>query len=335
MYPLNWGCFEPVLIVGFMKDIESSDLISKRYISEIDEVLVSTLNLSPSFPIGVFMVLQWSGALMVHQSHEIFTLLFGTVYREARALHGLIFRFICDDNQYTILHSLILLFNEPKDETLLFDFFSNPQRSHHHTVDYRTHNTVTECCFSYILNARLPRLPGIHHWASKSKRSPWLWRRRKPKGVITDIHWLTWLQPRKSEDLGSKKLEPFRAFVLALKYLPFLLDGATRSEELIALANMWSYRYPPLVSLFPYISKVAGRAVECYLFRFDRKEGVEVAVSPPLPSSLSKLKFADRNHLIVCLTPPSEPSLHRVQSARELATSVTSARETPTVIDIP
>ena len=59
-----------------MKDIESSDLISKRYISEIDEVLVSTLNLSPSFPIGVFMVLQWSGALMVHQSHEIFTLLF-------------------------------------------------------------------------------------------------------------------------------------------------------------------------------------------------------------------------------------------------------------------
>jgi hypothetical protein len=47
----------------------------------------------------------------------------------------------------------------------------------------------------------------------------------------------------------NKKLEPFRALLLALKYRPFL-DVATKSEELIALANMWLYRYPSLVSLF-------------------------------------------------------------------------------------
>ena len=100
---------------------------------------------------------------------------------------------------------------------------------------------------------------------------------------------------------------------------------AIRSEEFIGLAKMWSYQYPLLVSVFPYITKKAERAVERYLSCFDGEEQCEseVAVGPPLLSSLSELKFADRNHLIVCLTPPSEPSFHRVQITRELATSVT------------
>jgi hypothetical protein len=190
-------------------------------------------------------------------------------------------------------------------------------------VDHRTHNSVTECCFSYILNGRLTHFPGIHHWASKSKRRPWLWRWRKPKGVITDIQKFRW---RQKEHVGyNKKLEPFWALVLALKYLPYLLDKATRSGELIALAKMWSYRYPLLVSLFPRDTKKAGKAVERYLSRFDGKEQCEseVAVGPPLLSNVLKLKFADRNDLLVCLTPPSEPSFQRVQIARELATSVT------------
>jgi hypothetical protein len=48
-----------MLNAGFMKDIERSDLISTRYLSEIDEVLVSSLNLSPPSAIGAFMALSW------------------------------------------------------------------------------------------------------------------------------------------------------------------------------------------------------------------------------------------------------------------------------------
>jgi hypothetical protein len=311
-----------------MKDIECSDLISTRYLSEIDEFLVSTLNLCPSFSSGVFMVLHLSGALVVH--HLLFdtlSLLFRTVCHEALALHGLIFRFFFDDTQRRILQSLILSLTKHEEETWLFDFFSNPQRSHHHAVDYRTHNSVTECCFSYILNGRVTHFPGIHDWASKSKLRPWLWRLRKPTGVITDIQRLRW---RQREPIGyssffrprNKKLEPFWALVLALKYLPYLLDKATSSGELIALANIWSYRYPLLVWLFPHDTKKAGRAVERYLSCFDGEEQCEseVAVGPPPLSNVLKLKFVG---LFVCLTPPSEPSFQHVRIARELATSVT------------
>jgi hypothetical protein len=64
---------------------------------------------------------------------------------------------------------------------------------------------------------------------------------------------------------------------------------------------MWSYWYPPLVSLFPDITKKAGKAVERYLSRFDGKEQweSEVAVRPFLLSDISKLKFADGNDLLV------------------------------------
>ena len=240
------------------------------------------------------MVLHLSGALVVHPKY----LVVSTIV-DALVIHGFIFRFIYDENQQMNLRSFILSFFAPEVETLLLDFLSNPQRSHHHAVDYRTHNSVTECCLSYILNARLTHFPGTHHWANKSKRRPWLWRWRKPKGVITDIQKLRWRQKKR---VGyDKKLEPFWALVLALNYIPYLLDKATRSVELIALANMWSYWYPALVPLFPDIIKNAGKAVKRYLSRFDRKEQCEsdVAVGPFLLSNISKLKFADRSDLIV------------------------------------
>jgi hypothetical protein len=114
------------------------------------------------------------------------------------------------------------------------------------------------------------------------------------------------------------------ALVLALKYLPYILDKTTRSGELIALAKIWSYRYPLLVSLFPDDTKKAGKAVVRYLSRFDGKEQYEseVEVGPPILYSLSKLKFADRNDLLICLTPPSEPSFQHVQITKELATLI-------------
>jgi len=266
-----------------MKDIEHSDLISTRYLSEIDEALISTLNLCPSFTVGVFMVLRLSGALNIHHLNDAFSMLSGTV--QALVVHGLIFHFICDDIQRMNLCSFFLLFIKPKAETLLFDFLSHPQRSQHHAVDHRTHNSMTELCFSYILNCQLTHFPGIHHWASKSKRRPWLWRWRKPKGVITNIQKFRW---RPKKQVGrNKKLDPFWALVFALIYLPYLLDKATRSEELIALVKMWPYRYPLLVSLFPHDTKKAEKAVEHYLSRFKGKEQCEseVAVSPPLLSN--------------------------------------------------
>jgi len=65
---------------------------------------------------------------------------------------------------------------------------------------------------------------------------------------------------------------------------------------------------------------------ECHLSRFEGKAQCEseVAVGPPLLSNVLKLRFADRNDLLVCLTPPSEPPFQRVQIARELVTSVTT-----------
>ena len=261
-----------------MKDIECSELIYTRYLSEIDEFLVSTLNSCPSFASSVFMVLRLSGALVVHHPNDTFTMLSETA--GALAVHGLIFHFIYDNRQERILRSFILSFFAPEDETLLFDFLSNSERSQHHAMDHRAHNSVAECCFSYILTSRLPHSPGIHHWARKSQHRPWLWRSRKPKGVIDDIQNFTW---RQKQPVGSnKKLEHFRALVLALNYLPYLLDKATRSPELISLAKMWSYRYPLLVSLFPHITKMAGRAVERYLSCFYGKEqrSSEVAVGP-------------------------------------------------------
>jgi hypothetical protein len=262
------------LIAGLMKDIEHSDLISTRYLSEIDEALVSTLNICPSFAIGAFMVLHLSGALVIHHPNIINWILHETA--DALVVHGLIFPFICDDIQQIALRSFILSFTAPEAKPLL-DFLSNPQRSQHHAVDHRTYNSITERCFSYILNRRLTHFPGIHYWASQSKRRPWLWRCRKPNGVITNSQKFMWQQSE--EHVGCEKLAPFRALVLAVKYLPYLLDKATRSEELIGLAKMWSYQYSLPKSLFPRDTKKAGKAVERYLARFDGKES-EVTVGP-------------------------------------------------------
>jgi len=263
-----------------MKDIKHSDLISTRYLSDIDEALVSTLNLYPSFAIGAFMVLRLSGALSIHHPNIIKWITYGTA--DPLVVHGLIFRFICDDIQQITLRPFMYFFITPKDETLLLDFLSNPKRSLHHSVDCQTHNSITERCFSYILNRRLTHFPGIHHWASKSKHRPWLWGWRKPKGIIINSQRFRWRQTERIE--CNKKLRPFWALVLALKYLPFLLNRATRSGELIALAKMWSYWYPLLVPLFPHDAKKAGKAVQHYLAcHFDGKEQCEseFAVGPP------------------------------------------------------
>jgi len=286
MYLLNGWCFELVLIPGFVKDIEHSDLISTRYLSEIDEALVSTLNLCPTFAIRAFMVLHLSGAFSsIRYPNGLEWILNGT--GDALVVHGLIFRFIChDDIQRKTLLSFIDSLYDPH-LTPPPDFISNPQRSQHHAVDHRTHNSITECCFSYILKRRLTHFPGIHRWSSKSKCRPWLWRWRKPKGAITNtLSEFRWRQ--KKHIRCSKKLGPFWALVLALEYLPYLLNGATTSEELVALARMWSYWYPPPVSLFPRYTKRAGKAVESYLSRFDRKRKCEseVAVGPPLLSNV-------------------------------------------------
>jgi len=265
-----------------MKDTEHSDLISIRYLSEIDEALVSMLNSCPSFAIGAFMVLHLSGALVICHPNIMDWVLHESA--DALVVHGLIFLFIFNGIQQMALRSFILSFNAPEAKPLL-DFLSNPQRSLHHAVDVRMHNCVTERCFSYILNCRLTYLPGIRHWASKYKRSPWLWRWRKPKRAITNC--LSEFRWRQKEHIGcNKRLQPFWAVALALKYLPYLLNNATRSGELIALAKIWSYRDPLPVSLFPYDTKKAGKAVEHYLALFDGKEQCEseVAVGPPLLS---------------------------------------------------
>ena len=186
-------------------------------------------------------------------------------------LHGIIFSFICDDIQRRPLHSFIYeSLSMTVASRVLFDFLSDPQRSQHHAVDNKMHNSVTERCFSYILNHRPALFPGIHHWAHNSTRRPWLWRWRKPKGVITNVN--SQFRWQRNEYVGrNKKFQPFWAVILALKYLPYLLNKATRSEQLIAVAKTWLDR-PFLLSLFPHDAKKAGKAVRDYLSRLDGKE---------------------------------------------------------------
>ena len=199
-------------------------------------------------------------------------------------LHEFIFCFSCDDIQRRILFSFIFQsrFDRSFETISMLPYFlSNPQHSQHHAVDGEMHSSITERCFSYILNHRIAHFPGIHRWADNSTRRPWLCRRRNPKGILTTIdsqsRWGQW-----AHVVCNKKLVPFWALVIALKYLPYLLDKATRSEELIALAKMWSYR-PFLLSLFRHDGKKAGKAVGQYLARFDGKQECErVAVGPPL-----------------------------------------------------
>jgi len=121
-----------------MKDIERPDLISTRYLSEIDEAHVSTLNLCPSFAISAFMVLHLSGALTFFRPNVI-----RWIANEATAglvVHGLIFHFICDDVQQKTLRSLIFSFIAPEAKPLLLDFLRNPnvrsmtQRTTEHTT---------------------------------------------------------------------------------------------------------------------------------------------------------------------------------------------------------
>ena len=215
------------------------------------------------------MALHLSGALFVGHLHILRNWI---LHRTADALvvHGLIFRFICDDIQQKTLRQFIYSFIAQGAQNLLPDFLSNPQRSQHHAIDHRTHNFITQRCLSYILNCRLTHFPEICHWASKSKRRPWLWRWRKPKGIITDVQKVRW---RQMEHVGyEKKLDPFWALVLALRYLPYLLNKSTRSRELIVLAKMWPCRCPLPVSLFRRDTRTAGKAVEHYLSRFDGKE---------------------------------------------------------------
>jgi len=187
-------------------------------------------------------------------------------------LPRLVFCFIRDDIQQQILDSIAYhSLGRHQTDAPLFGFLSNPQRSQHHAVNNKMHSSVTERCFSYILNHRITHFPGIRRWARKSTREPWLWRWRKPKGVITNVSiQFSWEQ---GEYIGcDERLGPFWAHVLALKYLPYLLKKATRSEELIGLAKMWSYRPSLLGSLFPQDTKKAGKAVKHYLDRFDRKQ---------------------------------------------------------------
>ena len=199
-------------------------------------------------------------------------------------LHEFIFCFSCDDIQRETLFSFVdqsIYDSISETGTLLIDFFSNPRRSQHHTVDDKMHSSITQRCFSYILSHRLTYFLGIHYLARKLKHRPWLRRRRKAKGVLTDVNsQFRWQQ---GEYMNcNTKFEPFWALVLALKYLPYLLNKAARSEELIALAKMWLYR-PFLLSLFPHGAKKAGKAVRHYLARFDRKRKCEsIAVGPPL-----------------------------------------------------
>jgi hypothetical protein len=269
-----------------MKDIECSDLISIRYLSEIDEALVSILNLCSSYAIGTLMVLHFSRALLLADHPNLMHwILYST--GDPVAVLGLIFHFrTYDTMQREALFSLLfsLLMSENTSESL-FHFFSNPQLSHHHAVDHQTHNSVTERCFSYILNYQPIHFPGVHHCANKSKRRSRLWRWRKPKGIITNIQ--IFRRRMKKPAIGrNKKLDPFWALVLALKYLPYLLDEATRSEKLIALAKAWPYRYPLPVSPLRLgrDTKEVGKAIKHYLARFDRKRyKSEVAVGPPLP----------------------------------------------------
>ena len=108
IYPFHWGCFKPVLIAGFTKDIEYSDHISTCYLSEIDEDLVSTLNLCPPFAIGVFVVLRLSGALVVHHPNIVKSMLYGTA--DALVVHGCIFSFACDNIQPITLDEFVYWF---------------------------------------------------------------------------------------------------------------------------------------------------------------------------------------------------------------------------------
>jgi len=236
---------------------------------------------------GPLSVLYLTQALDIHPSHYITRtsrFSFNELHTSILLLHKFIFCSSCDVIQWRFLFSFIfhcMLDPEFGTTTLLFDFFSNPQRSQHHALDNQIHSSTTERCFSYIINRRLAYFPGIHRWAKKSRHMPWLCRRRKPKGVLTDVN--SQFRWRQNEHIGcNKKLEPFWGLILALKYLPYLLHNATRSEELIALAKMWSNR-PFLLSLFPHDAKKAGRAVKQYLDRSDGKEQCErVAVRPPL-----------------------------------------------------
>ena len=227
------------------------------------------------------MVLHLSGALAIHYPNAIDSIL----YADASVVHGLIFHFICDNwIQWDVLDLFIHHFDihVPHEAEMLFHFLSNPRRSQHHALDHRTHNSITERCFIYILNRQLTHFPGIHHWARKSKCRPWLWRWRKPKGAITNT--LSEIRWGQKEQIGcNKKLRPFWALVLALKYLPYLLNKATRSGELIALAKLWPYRYPLLVSLVPHDTKKARKAVKHYLVRVDAKEQCKSIEVGPLP----------------------------------------------------
>ena len=286
---------------------------------------MSLLDSCPSAATRAFSVLYFSYAFAVH--HYPRALPSGCtsegIQRSILLLHEFIFSFTCDDIQRSTQTSFMFysaIHPESRCGTLLFDFLTDPQRSQHHTVDKKMQSSITEHCFSYILNHRIVRFPGIRRWANKSTHRPWLCRRRKSKGVLSNINnQFRWQQ---REDVAcNKKLIPFWALLLALKYLPYLLNKATRSEELITLAKMWSYRsFPP--SLLSHDAKKVGKAVRHYLARFDRKRKCEsVAVGPSLLCIVynqNELRFADRNEFLACLIPPfPAPKFQPVQIARE------------------
>jgi hypothetical protein len=250
-----------------LKDIEGSDLISARYLSEHDEALNSFLDSLPSMAVDALVVLHLSGVSLPSISNGLELIL---------QLHGTIFNFTWDDNQWRTL----LLFGNQLARTRTpenrpgTDFFLNPQRSGHHTVDNRMDNSVTERCFLFILNdGGLANFPGIHLWAIKSKNRPWLWKTRKAKKALVNHQFklqkfsLKFLQQNMRQ---NNKILPFWTLSLALQYLPYLLNKTTKSGKLISMAKFWSYKH--ILSLFPQDTDKAAEAVECYLARFDRRE---------------------------------------------------------------
>jgi len=90
-----------------IKDIECADLISTRYLSEIDEALLSVLNSCPSFAASALSVLHLSDALVMHV-HRTTKFVSIDPTPSILVLQGLIFSFICDDIQRMIFFSYFL-----------------------------------------------------------------------------------------------------------------------------------------------------------------------------------------------------------------------------------
>jgi len=194
------------------------------------------------------------------------------------SLHATIFNFPFDPSPPTSLPSTDIIFTVPSYPVSLFEdrFFEDSSRSKHHSATNRQCISVAQRCLLFLIQQTFPLPSGFYRPMMGTNNIPWL-KRVRMKISARGFYQLDKQLRRRLAAQGQKtmeqnadetRLKKLLGLLFALFYLPPLLETATITPDLVALAKLWRSR-PYFHFLYPREAKLAEKAVVRYLRRYE------------------------------------------------------------------